>query len=109
MVILGWPDGDGESLAVKIAHFAVDPSGDLPSLPPPIPMGLGDNADAVMAHDAAEAAYYDAYDSSAIARSRMAVRDWRDPLDPSTQRQILIAVVVAGVLLAWRLDSPRTA
>jgi hypothetical protein len=106
-VVLLWPSANNRSLLAKFASFAVDPGGSLPVLPPPIPLGLGDDADFVMQHDAQQAAYYDAYDSSAITRARMIVRDWTNPLAVATTRQILIALVVFGGLLAWRLDASK--
>jgi hypothetical protein len=106
-LVLLWPAASGRSLAAKAVNLAADPRGSLPFLPPPIPMGLGDDADAVTAHDTQEAAYYDAYGSSAVIRARMAMRDWSDPLDPGTQRQLLIALAVIGTLLVWRLDDSK--
>lgn len=106
-VVLLWPTSNDRSLAVKSVNFIADPRGRLPILPPPIPLGLGDNADAVIAHDTQEAAYYDAYQSSALTRFRMAMRDWSIPFDPGTTRQILIGLVVLGLLLVWRLDASK--
>src|SRR6188472_4301288 len=64
--ILCWPpDRDhGSNLLIKAVHFAVDPAGSLPALPPALPPGLGDDGDAVAAHDALEADYYRHYNSS---------------------------------------------
>jgi len=98
-----WPTGDERSLAVKAVNFLVDPFGSLPVLPEPLPMSLGDDADAVTAHDAQEFAYYEAYEGSALNRVRMDLRGWRPPLEPSTQRQALIALGFFGLLLTWRL------
>jgi hypothetical protein len=106
-VVFLWPSANDSSLALKLAHFAVDPSGRLPVFPPPLPMGLGDDADAVTEHDREEATYYDALDSSRLTRVRMAIRDWNDPLEVGTQRQALIALIVLGALLLWRLDDSQ--
>ena len=38
------------------------------SRPPPLPMSLDDDGDAVSAHDAQESEYYQAYDSSTLTR-----------------------------------------
>lgn len=102
-VVLLWPPGDGRSLAVKALNFAADPLHGLPVLPPPLPMALGDDGDAVTLHDAREAEYYRAYQGSAITRARITLRDWRDPLDPTTERQLLVAFAVVGALLVRRL------
>ena len=58
VLVLGWPPEQGRSLVVKAVNWAVDPAGTLPALPPPLPMGLDDDGDAVAAHDAQEAEYY---------------------------------------------------
>ena len=89
---------------MKGIHWAVDPAGVLPSLPPPLPPGLGDNGDAVAAQDAIEAEFFRQYHSSPTTRWRMDVKASRDPFDPTTERQILIAVAVAGLLGAWKLS-----
>lgn len=102
-VVLLWPLGEGPSLAVKAVHFAADPRGSLPVLPEPLPMGVGDDGEAVIQHDLQTNAYYDAWDASAWTRARMRLRDWRPGVDPTTERQILIALVVLGALLLWRL------
>jgi hypothetical protein len=104
-VLLLWPLGDSPSLAVKAIHFAADPRGALPVLPEPLPMGVGDDGEAVMQHDMQTAQYYDAWDSSAWTRTRIRVRDWRPGVSPATERQILIAFVVLSALLVWRLGS----
>jgi len=107
LVVLGWsPDREnGPSLGMKALHWAVDPWNRLAALPPPLPLGLDDNGDAVAAHDALEAEYYRQYSSSSTARARLTLKNARDPLDPITQRQVLIGVAVFGVLLVWRLDT----
>jgi len=73
-------------------------------LPAVLPMGLDDDGDAVTAHDALEAEYYRMRDSSSTTRWRMNMKVARDPFDPSTERQLLIAVAVIGALGVWRLN-----
>ena len=85
----------------------VDPSNTLPSLPPPLPPGLGDNGDAVQAHDAIEVEYYRLYNSSPSTRWRMDVKAAGDPFDPTTERQVLIASAAIAALAVWRLGSKR--
>ena len=72
-------------------------------MPPPLPPGLGDDGDAVAAHDALEAEYYRLYNSSSWTRWRMDVKAAGDPFDPTTERQWLIAIAVVAALLTWRL------
>ena len=109
VVILFWPGRESPSLAVKAVNVAADPFHRLPVLPPPLPLGLGDDAEAVILHDTQENAYYDAYGASGANRLRMMLRDWRDPLDATTERQILVGLVVFGALLVWRLEGLKAA
>ena len=107
LLVLAWPGDTGRSLLVKAVNWAVDPAGSLPTLPAPLPMALDDDGDAVPAHDAQEAEYYRVRDRSVITRWRMTLRDAGDPFDPSTERQLLVAVAVLSALVVWRLDGKR--
>ena len=40
LLVLGWPPENGRSLGLKLVNWATDPSGSLPSMPPPLPMAL---------------------------------------------------------------------
>ena len=108
LVLLGWPPDKGRSLLVKAVNLAADPSGSLPALPAPLPMGLDDNGDAVAAHDLEEAEYYRVHDRSRLTRWRLALKEAGEPLDPVTERQLLVGVAVLSALIVWRLNaSPR--
>jgi hypothetical protein len=107
VLILGWPADSGRSLAVKAANWLADPTNSLPSLPAQLPIGLDDNGDAVAAHDAEEAEYYRAYTSSRTTRFRMTLKTASDPLDVSTERQILAGVGILSALAVWRLNEKR--
>src|SRR5262245_24437579 len=100
-----WPPDAGRSLGVKALHWIVDPSGALPSFPPPLPMGLDDDGDAVAAHDALETAYYLRRDSSTLTRWRMALKETGAPIEAQTARQLLVALVVLGALAVWTIES----
>jgi len=104
LLVLVWPPEKGRSLGVKALNWAVDPSGSLPALPEPLPMRLDDDGDAVAAHDALEMEYYRRRDSSATARWRMAMKIAIDPLDPQTERQLLVGVALLSALAIWRLN-----
>jgi hypothetical protein len=92
---------------MKIAGWVVDPRGQLPAMPPSLPMGLDDDGNAVAEHDMLENAYLQARERSSMLRFRMDVKDGADPFDPSTQRQLLVGLAVLGALVVWRLDSGR--
>jgi hypothetical protein len=108
LVILAWP-AENESLAVKAIHWGADPFQTLPRAPGPIAPGLGDDPEAVQQHDAEEAAYYYMYSSSRISRLRLQLRDVKDPLDPSTERQILVGLATLFALSIWRAEGKKEA
>lgn len=107
LLVLAWPPSTGKSLGAKTVNWIVDPSHALPDLPPQLPMGLDDDGDAVSAHDALEQDYYRVYQSSASARLRMDLKEAADPFDPTTERQILVAVAALAALAVWRLDAHK--
>ena len=104
VMILAWPPDRGRSLALKATNWLVDPSNSLPEMPDPLPMGVDDDGDTVADHDAQEAAYYRAFDSSRMTRLRMTLKTAADPLDPSTEHQILTGVAILSALVVWRLE-----
>ena len=104
MLILAWPTDTG-GLAVKLINWAADPNQTLPRQPTPLGMGLGDDPEAVELHDAEEQAYYHMYDASGLSRLRLRARDLTDPLDPSTERQILVGLAILCGLAIWRADA----
>jgi hypothetical protein len=106
-LILAWPSGDSKSLGTKVLNWAVDPGDILPTMPPQLPMSLDDDGDAVAAHDALEQEYYDAYQRSSTNRLRMKLKEAGDPLDPSTERQILAGVGILAALAVWRMGGRR--
>ena len=92
---------------MKLAGRIVDPGGQLPTMPPPLPMGLDDDGDAVAEHDMLENAYLQARERSSVVRFRMDVKDGADPFERSTQRQLLVGLAVLAALIVWRLDAGR--
>src|SRR5437764_420522 len=68
LLIVAWPPEEGKSLLVKAINRAADPFDALPDLPPPLPMGLDDNGDAVAAHDLQASEFYRVYASGRITR-----------------------------------------
>lgn len=108
VLILAWPSDRGRSLGAKAINWLADPTDSLPTLPPPLPMGLDDNGDAVAEHDAQENEYYRQYSSSRTTRLRMNLKAANDPFDASTERQILTGVAILSALLVWRLNNSGT-
>ena len=106
VLILAWPDENG-SLAVKGIQWAADPFQSLPASPRPIAMGLGDDPEAVQIHDADEAEYYRVFNSSRIGRLRLTLKDLQDPVDPSTERQLVVGCGILVALGVWRLEARR--
>jgi hypothetical protein len=102
-LVLLWPPVDGPSLAVTALRWIADPADSLPRLPEDLPMALGDNGDAVAAHDEQAAEYYRLADSSAWIRTRLRLKAIADPVTPPIMRQILGATVILSALAIWRL------
>jgi len=94
-----WPTDGGRSLAVKTINWVADPQQALPRRPSPIAIGVDDDADVVGAHDAEEHAYEAMWERSWMSRMRLRMRDAEEPLDPTTERPLLIAIGAAAV--AW--------
>lgn len=99
-VIFFWPTQQNHSLAIKALNWGADPTNKLPRPPANFTMEDGEDTEVVEAHDTQEADYERAYASSGLEGMRIRLRDMQEPLDPTTEQQILIAVVVLGGLLA---------
>jgi hypothetical protein len=102
LIVFVWPPSDDRSLAVKFVNWIVDPPNDLPVLPPQLALGLGDDPDAVAAHDQQTQQYDALYLRGGWTRKRLELKVARDPLNPSTERQLLTGMGVLTAFLAWR-------
>jgi len=102
LIVFLWPPRDNQSLAVKFVNWAVDPWDELPIEPEPLPLGSGDNPQAVELHDILMQQYDALYLKGGWTRRRLELKVASDPLDPSTERQVLTGVAVAAAFLAWR-------
>jgi hypothetical protein len=101
-IVFLWPPRDNRSLAVKFVNWAVDPWDELPIEPEPLPLGAGDNPQAVELHDT-QMQQYDAVSlKGGWTQRRLDLKVADDPFDPSTERQILTGMAVMSVFLAWR-------
>lgn len=103
IIVLFWPSQQNHSLAFKALSWAADPMNTLPRQPDNFSMEDGEDTAVVIAHDDQEAEYERAYASSRLERLRLRLRDMQEPFDPSTEQQVLGAIIVLGGLLVWRL------
>jgi len=101
-LVVAWPPDADKSLAVKFVNWVVDPSGELPVLPDPLALGLGDDPVAVAAHDEQVQRYDALYVKGGWTRKRLELKIATDPLNPATVRQVLTALGVLEVFLFWR-------
>jgi hypothetical protein len=104
LIVFVWPPSDDRSLAVKFVNWAVDPRGELPILPDQLALGLGDDPDAVRAHDMQTQQYDALYLKGGWTRRRLELKVARDPLNPATERQLLTMVAVVTAFIAWRIS-----
>ena len=107
LIVLAWAPADGRSLGVKALNWIADPTHALPDLPPTLPMGLDDDGDAVAAHDAQEQEFYHAYDGGGVTRTRLKMKTFDDPLDPTTEHQVLVGLGVCSALTVWWMDGRK--
>ena len=102
LIVFVWPPRDDKSLALKVVNWAVDPRGELPVLPSQLPLGQGDDPDAVSAHDL-QTQHYDAlYLKGGWIRMQLELKVADDPFNPSTERQVLTGLGVVTAFLVYR-------
>lgn len=65
-------------------------------------MGVDDDADVVTAHDQEEHAYESMYRGSWMGQLRLRLRDAEDPIDPATERPLLVAGAALAAIGVWR-------
>ncbi|MEZ5286518.1 MAG: hypothetical protein R2712_17270 [Vicinamibacterales bacterium] len=107
VVVAAWPPDTGRSLAMSVVNWAVDPFDALPVLPPQLGPGTGDDVEAVNARDAVVRSYDQLYMEGGWTRQRLRLKVARDPLPPSTTRQLLVVLAVVTALLVWRSSIRR--
>jgi hypothetical protein len=96
-VIGAWPPDNEKSLAVKFVNWAVDPGGVLPILPPQLGYGVGDDPQAVEERDAQVRRYDELYLQGGWTRTRLELKVASDPINPATERQLLLAFAAVAV------------
>ena len=107
LIVCAWPPREGRSLATKFVNWAVDPSGDLPILPPPLGLGLGDDPEAVNARDMQVQQYDALYLRGGWTRRRLLLKVAGDPFDATTTRQLLTGLAVLAGFVGWRLGGRK--
>ena len=106
-IIFVWPPADDRSLAFKFVNWVVDPSGELPVLPPQLGFGVGDDPVAVAEHDAQVQHYDELYAQGGWTRKRLELKVATDPFNTSTERQLLVAFGVLSAFLVWRFAGKK--
>ncbi len=106
LLVCVWPPVNDRSLAVKLVNWAVDPRDELPVLPEPFALGAGDDPDAVAEHDSQVQAYDTLYARGGWMRRRLELKVARDPFNPATERQLLLALGILTAFLFWRVNRP---
>lgn len=101
-ITLAWPPHDDKSLAMKFVNWIVDPTENLPVMPPPFSMANGDDPAAVAEHDAQSLNYGLLYLKGGWTRKRLELKVADDPFNPATQRQLLTGLGVVTAFLVWR-------
>jgi hypothetical protein len=107
LIVALWPPSEDRSLAIKFVNWAVDPRDRLPTLPGPLAIGLSDDPAAVDAHDLQTRTYDELYEKGGWNRTRLELKVARDPLNPSTERQLLVALGVLTAFLVWRFGARK--
>ena len=109
LIVSVWPPSDDHSLAVKFVNWAVDPWGELPILPDQLALGRGDDPDAVNVRDLQVQQYDALYLKGGWTRRRLLLKVARDPINPSTERQVLTAIGVLTAFVVWRMAGKNAA
>ena len=104
-IVSAWPPTGGKSLALKFTNWIVDPAGRLPILPGSFPPGMGDDVDSVEAHDSQVRMYYELYHRGGWTRQRLQLKVADDPIDPATERQLLLGIAALAGFLVWRFGN----
>ena len=106
-IVVLWPSGGSKSLAVTFVNWVVDPAGRLPVLPPQLPLGAGDDPQAVEARDAVVREYDALYARGGWTRWRLQLKVADQPIRPAVVRQLLTAAAVVLAAITWRVAARR--
>jgi len=112
LLVLAWPPDQERSLAIKGVNWLADPMGALPAPPAdPFAPDFDEHAGPGSGYQTARAEseeFERLYADSTVARLRLRLKDASNFFSPSTDRQVLMGLVVLGVLGIWRLGARRT-
>ena len=111
LLVLAWPPQQDRSLAIKAINWLADPMDTLPERPAdPFASDFDEHAGPGTGYETARAESEDverAYADSAVARMRLRLKHVSNVFSPSTDRQVLMGLVVLGALHLWRLGARR--
>jgi hypothetical protein len=107
VIVAVWPPAGDKSLALKFVNWIVDPRNELPVLPGPLALGLGDDPAAVETHDSQVRQYDALYLKGGWTRKRLELKVADDPFDPATTRQVLTALGVLTAFVMWRVGGTK--
>jgi hypothetical protein len=106
-IVVAWPADRDKSLGMKLVNWTVDPANELPTPPRPLALGQGDDPDAVDAYEQQARAYHALYARGGWMRTRLELKVARDPLNPSTERQVLVLIGVVTAFVVWRFSTQK--
>jgi len=107
LLVCIWPPQNDRSLVAKMVNWAVDPGDQVPVLPEPFGLGAGDDPEIVAEHDAQVQAYDSLYEKGGWTRRRLELKVARDPFNPATERQVILALGIVTAFVFWRLNRRR--
>ncbi|HUR32412.1 MAG TPA: hypothetical protein VM032_01360 [Vicinamibacterales bacterium] len=102
LLVAAWPPEGDRSLAVKALNVGVDPLDRLPVLPPQLGFGLSDDPQAVDIRDEMVRRYDALYTRGGLTRARLQLKVATDPLNPATERQLLLLLGVGVAFVTLR-------
>ena len=88
---------------MTFVNWVVDPAGELPILPSQLPLGQGDDPEAVEARDSVVRQYDAMSAKGGWMRRRLGLKVAGEPLRPATMRQLLMGAAVILALVTWRV------
>lgn len=103
-IVAAWPPQQGRSLLVKAVNWLADPAGTLPILPPQLGFGLSDDPQAVEIRDELVRRYDEMYTRDALTRRRLELKVATDPIEATTERQLLLVLGVVVGFVAFRSE-----